>query len=186
MQISADGYIEDPEAKQDWVENWEDDYGLIDQVDTCILGSITYTDGYEQYWGSILENPKAKLPTGKLPTAKEIVYAKWAEKTPHVVVSRRPLDVNWKNTRVIRDLEEIKSLKQQPGKDIHVVGGAMLVSNMINAGLIDEIRLMIHPILLGGGKALFKGVTERHLLKLESVESVKPEKVYVIYTVRSK
>jgi hypothetical protein len=45
---------------------------------------------------------------------------------------------------------------------------------------------MIQPILLGGGKALFKGVTERHLLKLESVESVKPEKVYLIYSVHSK
>ena len=47
MQISADGYIEDPEATQDWVDNWEDDYGIIDQVDTCILGSVTYTGGYE-------------------------------------------------------------------------------------------------------------------------------------------
>lgn len=45
---------------------------------------------------------------------------------------------------------------------------------------------MVHPILLGGGKALFKGVTERHLSKLESAESVNPEKVYVIYSVQPK
>ena len=187
MQISVDGYIEDPEAKQDWVDNWEDDYGLIDQVDTCVLGRIMYTGGYEQYWGSILENPKGILPfTDKLPTAKEIVYAKWAAITPHIVVSKGPLNVTWKNTRIIPDLEEIKHLKQQPGKNIYVVGGAMLVSSMIEAELIDEIRLMIHPILLGGGKALFQAVTARHHLKLESVESVKPEKVYLIYSVRSK
>ncbi len=143
--------------------------------------------GYEQYWGSILENPKGILAsTGKLPTAKEIVYAKWAKNTPHIVVSKEPLKVNWKNTRVIPDLDEIKRLKNQPGKNMHVVGGAMLVSSMINAGLIDEIRLMIRPVLLGGGKALFKGVTERHFLKLESLESVKPEKDYVIYSVQSK
>jgi dihydrofolate reductase len=184
MQISADGYIEDPEAKQDWVDNWEEDYGLLDQVDTCILGSTTYVGGYEQYWRSIFENPEGILTrTGKPPTAKEIVYAKWAEKTPHIVVSKKPLDVTWKNTRVIPDLEEIKHLKQQPGKDMYVVGGAMLVASMINSGLIDEIRLMINSILLGGGKALFKGVTERYLLKLESVEPAKREKVYVIYSV---
>jgi dihydrofolate reductase len=184
MQISVDGYIEDPEAKQDWVDNWEEDYGLLDRVDTCILGSITYVGGYEQYWTSIFENPKGILTTGKPPTAKEIVYAKWAEKTPHIVVSKKPLDVAWKNTRIVPDLEEIKHLKQQPGKDMYVVGGAMLVSSMINAGLIDEIRLMINSILLGGGKALFKGVTERHLLKLESVEPEKRGKVYVIYSVQ--
>jgi hypothetical protein len=49
MQISVDGYIEDPEGKQDWVENWEDDYGLLDRVDVCVLGSGMYS-GYEQYW----------------------------------------------------------------------------------------------------------------------------------------
>ena len=57
------------------------------------------------------------------------------------------MEVSWKNSRVISDLDEIKNLKQEPGKDIYVVGGATLVSSMINLGLIDEIRLMINPVL---------------------------------------
>ena len=183
MQVSVDGYIEDPAAKQDWVESWEDEYDLLDRVDTCVLGNRMY-DGYEEYWTSALENPKGKLPfSGKLPTLGEVAYAQWAAKTPHIVVSRtrKPQDVKWSNTRVISDLEEIRKLKQQTGKDIHVVGGATLVSGMINAGLVDEICLMVNPVILGGGKALFRDVTDRHYLKLVAAEQRVPGKVYSIY-----
>jgi dihydrofolate reductase len=187
MQISVDGYIEDPEAKQDWVENWEDEYGLLDRVDTCVLGNGMY-DGYEEYWTSALENPKGKLPfSGELPTAGEVAYAQWAAKTPHIVVSRtrKPHDVKWRHTRVVSDLEEIRKLKGQTGKDIHVVGGATLVSSMINAGLVDEVRLMVNPVLLGGGKALFHGVTDRHYLTFVATEKRDPGKIYMIYGVKS-
>lgn len=183
MQISVDGFIEDCDGKMDWVDNWEDEYGFLDQVDTCVLGSVMYP-GYEEYWTAALD-PKRKLPfSGKLPTAKEVEYAIWASHTPHIVVSRHPLKVVWKNSRVISDLEDIRKLRQERGKDIHVVGGAMLVSSMINLGLVDEIRLMINPILLGGGKALFKGVTKRHYLEFLSAEQRSSGKVYVMYRVR--
>lgn len=56
-----------------------------------------------------------------------------------------------------------------------------MASSLINLGLVDEIRLMVNPVLLGGGKALFEGVTERHHLQLESAKQVDPGKVYVIY-----
>lgn len=186
MRISVDGYIEDPEGKQDWVENWGDDYSLLDRVDVCVLGSVMYS-GYEQYWTSAL-NPNSRLPfSDKLPTPKEVAYAKWAAKTPHIVVSHQPMEFVWKNTRVISNLEEeIRKLKLQPGKDIYVVGGATLVSSLINLGLVDEICLMVVPVLLGGGKTLFKGVTERHYLKLVSVEQRDLGKVYLIYSLQSK
>ena len=183
MRMSVDGYIEDPEGRQDWVDSWEDEYELLDQVDTCVLGSVMYP-GYEQYWTSALD-PNRKLPySDKLPTAKEVEYAQWASKTPHIVVSRKPMQVSWKNSRVISDLGEIRNLKQKPGGDIHVVGGAKLVSSMINLGLIDEIWLMINPVLLGGGKLLFEGATKRHHLKFVSSEERTPGKVYVMYKMK--
>ena len=183
MKISVDGYIEDPEGRQDWVDSWEDEYELLDHVDTCILGSVMYP-GYEQYWTSALD-PNRKLPySDKLPTAKEVEYAQWASKTPHIVVSRKPMEVSWKNSRVISDLEELRNLKQKPGKDIYVIGGAKLVSSMINLGLIDEIWLMINPVLLGGGKPLFEGVTKRHYLKFVSSEERPAGKVYVKYKMK--
>jgi dihydrofolate reductase len=58
-------------------------------------------------------------------------------------------------------------MKQQPGKDMVVLGGATLVSSLMNLGLIDELRLMVNPLVLGGGKTLFKDVKERHSLKLK-------------------
>jgi dihydrofolate reductase len=183
MRISVDGYIEDPEGRQDWVDSWEDEYDILDRVDTCLLGSVMYP-GYEEYWTAALD-PNKKLPySDKLPTAKEVEYAQWASKTPHIVVSRKPMDVSWKNSRVISNLGEIRNLKQKPGGDIHVVGGAKLVSSMINLGLIDEIWLMINPVLLGGGKLLFEGVTKRHHLKFVSSEERTPGKVYVKYKMK--
>lgn len=184
MQISVDGFIEDPEGKQDWVDNWEDDYGMPERADMCLLGGTAYEGGYEQYWTSILEDPTALLPSGKTPTEKEIHYAQWAAKTPHVVLSRTPLHANWRNTTVIHDIEEVRRLKQEPGKDIYVVGGAAIVSSLLNAGLVDEIQLMVNPVLLAGGKALFKDVTERHVLKLESAKTL-GKRVHMVYTVRS-
>ena len=73
-------------------------------------------------------------------------------------------------------------MKQQPGKDMHVVGGATLVSSLMNAGLIDELQLMVNPLILGGGKALFKDVKERHVLKLVRTKPLKSGKVSLTYS----
>lgn len=186
MQISVDGYIEDPAGAQDWVENWEDDYGMPERADMCLLGGVAYENGYEQYWTSILEDPTALLPSGKPPTEKEIHYAKWAAKTPHVVLSRTPIQTTWKHTTVVKDIEEIRRIKQEPGKDIYVVGGAGIVASLLNEGLVDEIQLMVNPVILAGGKALFKDVTDRHYLKLESAETVDYGRVYMIFSVLAK
>jgi dihydrofolate reductase len=57
MQISVDGYIEDRDGKLDWVDTWEDEYGFLDQVDTCVLGSVMYP-GYEEYIGQQPSTPR--------------------------------------------------------------------------------------------------------------------------------
>ena len=165
LVVSVDGFIEGPNGELDWVDTWEDPFDLLPQIDTCILGRGMYP-GYEQYWGAILANPEGILPfTGKVASKGEVAYAKFAEKTPHIVLSRTLDKVSWKNTRIVRDVGEIRRLKQQPGKDMHAVGGATLVGTLMNQGLIDELRLVVYPIILGGGKALFKDVKERHALK---------------------
>jgi dihydrofolate reductase len=82
-------------------------------------------------------------------------------------------------------MDEIRKLKLQSGKEIHVVGGDTLVSNLMNAGLIDELRLMISSLILGGEKALFKDVKERHTLKLVRAKHLKLVKVGLTYSVQS-
>jgi dihydrofolate reductase len=165
LVVSVDGFIEGPNGELDWVDSWEDPFDLLPQIGTCILGARMYP-GYEKYWGAILADPNGVLPfTGKVATEGEIAYAHFAAKTPHVVLSKTLNRVAWKHTRIVCDIEEIRRLKQQPGKDMHAVGGATLISSLINEGLINEFRLVVHPTILGGGKALFKDVKERHALK---------------------
>jgi dihydrofolate reductase len=82
-------------------------------------------------------------------------------------------------------VEEIRKIKQQPGKDMHVAGGATLVSSLMNLGLIDELQLMVNPLILGVGKALSKDVKERHALKLLRAKTLKSGKVSLIYSTQS-
>jgi dihydrofolate reductase len=139
--------------------------------------------GYEQYWGAVLANPKAPLPfSGKTATEDEIEYARFAAKTPHVVLSATLDRTAWNNTRIVRNIDDIRTMKQQAGKDMHAVGGATLVSSLVNAHLVDELRLVIQPIILGGGKALFKDVKERHAVKLGAAETLKGGAVRLTYS----
>jgi dihydrofolate reductase len=186
LQISLDGFIEGPKGELDWAmaedkELWNDVFESLKRVDACILGRVMYPD-YEHYWTAILENPTGKLPmTGMVPTKNEVAYARLADTIPHFVLSRTLDKVAWKNTRIIRDIEDIRKMKEQPGRDIYAVGGATLVSSLMNAGLIDELRLLVNPLVLGGGKALFKDVKERHGLKLAQVKPFKSGKISLRY-----
>jgi dihydrofolate reductase len=100
----------------------------------------------------------------------------------HIVLSKTLDQVAWKNTRIVRDVEEIRKMKQQPGKDMHAVGGATLVSSLMNQGLIDELRLVVAAIVLGAGKALFKDVKERHSLKFLAAKPLKSGMVRLTYS----
>jgi dihydrofolate reductase len=190
LQVSVDGFIEGPNGELDWAmaedeETWGDIFEMLTHVDTFILGRKMYP-GYEQYWLAVLANPNGPLPFGGgAATKNEIAYARLADKTPHIVLSKTLEKVAWKTTRIVRDAEEIRKMKQQPGKDMYVVGGATLVSSLMNLGLIDEIGLMVNPLVLGGGKALFKDVKERHALKLLRAKPLKSGKVALTYSTRS-
>ena len=187
LQVSVDGFIEGPNGELDWAmaedeETWSDVFEMLTHVDTFILGRVMYP-AYEQYWLAILANPSGVLPfSGRVASKNEIAYARLADKTPHIVLSRTLDKVEWKTTRIVRDVEEIRKLKQQPGKDMHVVGGATLVSSLMNLGLIDELQLMVNPLILGGGKTLFKDVKERHVLKLVLTKPLKSGKVSLTYS----
>jgi dihydrofolate reductase len=166
LQVSLDGLIEGPNGDLDWIGSWEDSFDLLPEIDTCVLGGRMYP-GYERYWLAVLANPEGILPlTGQVPARGEVEYARFADKTRHVVLSRTLDKVAWKTARIVRDVEDIRALKQQPGKHIHAVGGASLVSTLMNEGLVDEVRLTLHPVVLGSGKALFSNVERRHPLEL--------------------
>jgi dihydrofolate reductase len=132
-----------------------------------------------------LTDPGAILPlSGRVASKNEIAYAHLADSRQHLVLSRTLDKVAWKTTRIVRDVEDIQKMKEQPGKDMYAVGGATLVSSLMNLGLIDELQLLVNPLILGGGKALFKDVTRRHMLKLAGAKPLKSGKVGLTYTVQ--
>lgn len=184
LEVSLDGLIEGPNGEVDWIGSWEDSFDLVSEIDTLVLGGGAYP-GYEQYWLAILANPEDVQPlTGRVPSKGEVAYARFADTTPHVVLSRTLDAVAWKTTRVVRDVADIVALKQQPGKAIHAVGGASLVSTLMNAGLVDQLRLTVHPVLLGKGKALFKDVEGRHGLELLENRRLAGGRVSLTYNVQ--
>ena len=172
LMVSVDGYIEGPNGEIDWIDSWEDCFDLLDQIDTCVLGGKMYP-GYEQYWGAIQADPSAILPfSGKRATAGEVAYAEFAAKASHLVLSSTLQSVSWSNTRIVRSVADVRYLKQLVGKDIHAVGGGALVSSLINAGLVDELRLVMVPVVLGAGKPLFQGIESRHRLQFSSAKQL--------------
>jgi dihydrofolate reductase len=183
LQTSLDGYIEGANGEIDWIRSWEDPFDILPEIDTCILGRGMYP-GYEQYWGAIMADPAAVSPfTGAAATPGEVDYAHFARGAQHIVLSRTLKAAAWPNTRIVRDAAEIKALKRQPGKNIHAVGGASLVGSLITLGLVDQLRVVVQPILLGAGKALFGDLTGRHALTLGEVKAMGDGTVRLSYTV---
>ncbi|MGH6806723.1 MAG: dihydrofolate reductase family protein [Ensifer adhaerens] len=183
MQMSIDGKIDGPDGYADWVDSWSDTFDLLPEIDACVLGSGMYS-GYEQYWTAIKAAPHSPLElTGNLPTSEEIEYADFALSTPHYLLSKTLDRVRWANTTVLRDAAEIDVLRMRPGKTIYVVGGAQTVSGLLDRGSIDELRLTIHPLVVGEGKALFATIARRHRLQLNEAKSRSDGTVSLVYTV---
>jgi dihydrofolate reductase len=182
LHISLDGCIEDANGDVGWIESWEDAFDVVPRVDTFLLGGGMYP-GYEDYWGAVFSHPSEPAPfSGKIPAAGEVDYARFAHDTPHVVLSNTLRQVSWPNSRIIRDIADVHALKQAAGKYIHAVGGARLVGSLLNAGLVDELTVVVQPLLLGGGKALFGDVTGRHGLALQDVRKLGNGAVQLTYT----
>ena len=184
LQVSLDGLVQGPNGEKDWVDSWADAIELIPDVDTFVLGGRMYPD-YGDYWESIYANPERTLPfQERIPSKSEIAYARLAAQTPHIVLSTTLKSVSWPAAQIIRDVAELRTLKGQPGKNMYVVGGATLVASLLNEALIDELRLIVHPIVLGKGQALFGGVNKRLSLDLVQARSTESGRLIVAYRTR--
>lgn len=166
MKVSVDGKTEGPEGYADWVEGWSEDYGLTERIDACLLGGRMYP-GYEQYWTAIGHAPDQPLPmTGQLPLPAEVEWSRFAARTPHYVLSKTLAAANWAHTQILRGVEEVSALKNQPGKAVYLMGGATLSASLIDAGLVDEVHFITYPLLAGPGAALFQQIERRHKLQM--------------------
>lgn len=160
--VSLDGFIEDPDGKIDWTIPSEELHRHFNELEKN-LDINFYGRGMSEvmdYWLTADQNPQAQ--------DVEVEYARYWKETERYVFSKT-LDKVEGNARLIREIdpEEIRKLKIEQGNDM-AVGGPNLASEFIRYNLVDEIRLYIQPVILGGGKPMFP-VEEK--LNLEFVES---------------
>jgi dihydrofolate reductase len=100
-----------------------------------------------------------------------------------VVLSTTLSEVSWPSAQIVRNVAELRTLKDQPGKNAYVVGGATLVTSLLNEDLLDELRLIVHPIILGTGRSLFGAVTKRRSLDLIEAKPTTSGRLVVNYRV---
>jgi dihydrofolate reductase len=176
IMISLDGYYEGPNGEINW-HNVDEELNnhainLLNNVDTLLFGRKTY-DLMVNFW-----------PT-KLAAEADPVVAKLMNQHNKVVVSRTLEGVNWGNNTLLINhnvVEEIENLKVQNGKDIALFGSSNLATTLIGHGLIDEFRVIVCPVILGGGSILFNGLQEMTDLKLQKTTMLQSGKIILQYT----
>jgi dihydrofolate reductase len=153
VHTSIDGHIEGPNGEFDWAQLGPElgAYGdsVHDQVDTFLYGRAVW-DMMSSYW------PHADTVSDD---AHDIKFAPIWRATPKIVFSRTLREAAW-NARVIGDdlAEQVAALKRQPGKDLLLNGGATTAAVLTGLGLIDDYQIIVHPVVLGGGKTVFPGI----------------------------
>jgi dihydrofolate reductase len=159
MVATLDGYHEGPNHEFDW-PNVDDEFNefaisQLNDIDTLLFGRATY-EGMASYWPS----PAA--------TEGDPLVAGFMNSVPKIVFSKTLPSAEWENTTLVTGdvAAAISGLKAQPGKNLAVFGSSNLTVGLLEQGLVDELRVMVMPVLLGAGNSLFGGLKDRLHLKL--------------------
>ena len=164
LNVSLDGFIEDSNGSLDWGNPDQELHQFFNdqerEFDVQLYGRRIY-ENMAAHWTTAHTNPSAP--------AHEIEYALIWQSIPKLVFSKT-LEHVGENARLVRDniSEEVSALKAQPGKDM-VVCCAGLAASFMRLDLIDEYRLVIHPVVLGGGKPMFPTLDK--LISLRLIET---------------
>jgi dihydrofolate reductase len=170
LHASLDGMVEGPNGVMDigWItydgdmEKYAEE--VLSTVDTVLWGKNTYL-GMQGYWPTVPSNPEA--------SPHEVAHAKWIEAATKIVFSTTLEHTDWNNSRLVRGnvVEEITKLKNQPGKDLIVLGSPRFAHHLMQLGLVDEFKMTISPVVLGQGLPYFKGIPEQMKLKLNQCKT---------------
>jgi dihydrofolate reductase len=177
MQVSLDGFTEGPNGEFDWpiVDEALNRY-FIDELrpmDAFLYGRKVY-ELMAYFWPTADTNPASN--------PHQVEYAQLWKPMPKVVFSRTLSEAEW-NTRVVSDnlVEEISALKEEPGHGLVLFGGAEIAATLMRHDLIDEFRLFVHPVVLGGGTPLFPAAEHRIGLTLVQARTFDSAVVHLHY-----
>jgi dihydrofolate reductase len=166
--MSFDGFTSGENEQLDWLVPHANQPAaheifsrLRERADTILVGRVNY-EGYFGYWPSVKDDPKA-APHDK-------ALSRWLDDVQKVVFSRTLKEVTWKNARLARRdaAEEVAALKQEARNDIIIQNSTRLAQTLLAADLVDELQILVAPVAIGKGRALFAGLPRQ--LDLELVE----------------
>jgi dihydrofolate reductase len=179
-RVTLDGFITKLHGEMDWMEEFFDEAlanyesELQKSVDTTLFGRETY-QGFESYWPKVALDPAS--PKGM------VEYAQQLNAMRKIVFSKTLSHAEWNNSVIVREIvpEEIAKMKQEPGRDMVIYGSASIVQKLSNLDLIDRYQLLVFPIVLGGGKPLFHGISHKVKLSLVNARKYPSGVVELIY-----
>jgi dihydrofolate reductase len=159
LVATLDGYYEGAGGEFDWpvVDEEFDRFSAeqLDEADTLLFGRVTY-EGMAQYWATDLS------------AGDDADVRRRMNDLQKLVVSDTLRDLEWANSRLVTPAE-LAGLKSGPGGDIAILGSSALTASLLEQGLVDELRVMVSPVVLGDGRSLFHTATHRIALSLLAV-----------------
>jgi dihydrofolate reductase len=174
MMVTLDGFYEGPNQEFHW-PNVDQEFnefavGQLHDTDILLFGRVTYA-GMASYWptqGAREDDP---------------VVADLMNTMPKIVVSITLQSADWNNTTLVgaNVAEELSRLKQQPGKDLAILGSPNLTVSLLGMGLVDELRVMVNPVVLGDGRSLFRSTDHELTLKLLQTRTFSSGNVLLTY-----
>ncbi|AYC30090.1 dihydrofolate reductase family protein [Paenisporosarcina cavernae] len=171
LAVTLDGFIEAENGEVDWciMDEEMNFINFLRQIDTILYGRKSYDE-----WGEYIPENDASDADKELwnliHSKEKYVFSKTQK--------RSDTNVIYLNKNI---LEEVNTLKNKPGKDIWLYGGANLITTFVNLKLVDEFRLSVHPVILGKGKPMFIDINKRMNLKLVNTRTFSSGVVQLIY-----
>jgi dihydrofolate reductase len=159
MVMTLDGFTEGPHGEFDWpnVDDEFNEFSLsqLRDIDVLLFGRVTY-EMMASYWPTPEAMREDPATAGAMNDVSKVVFSSTLK------------TADWDNTTLAKgDANDVvRELKQKPGKDLALFGSAKLTISLLENGLVDELRVMVNPILLGGGVSLFTGLQARIPLTL--------------------
>ena len=176
VATSLDGFHVDAAGAFDWPNVDEEFHHYstrqLNDVDTLLFGRVTY-EHMAAFWPTAEAEAALPVTTGRMRALRKLV------------VSSTLTEVTWENSELVATdpVPVVRELLARPGEgDVAVFGSSTLTAGLLEAGVVDELRVMVNPILLGGGTSLFTGLTGRAPLRLARTTSFRNGNVLLTYT----
>lgn len=159
--VSLDGYYKGPNEDISWNKHGPEETEFsaenVRSGNTLLFGRVTY-EMMESFWTT--------------PDAMKVLpeIARGMNSADKIVFSRSLKKADWNNTILVRGdvVDEVTKLKQLPGKDMTILGSGNIMTQLVDAALIDEYKIMIYPVAIGGGTSIFNGIKNNLSFKLIS------------------